>query len=118
MAYRQERLEKIIERELSSILLMDVKDDRLKYVSITKVTLTKDYSIATIYYLVHGTPEQAEATGKTLEEAKGFLRSEISKRIDLRKSPELRFKRDESLEYGSKIENILKVINKNTPTEE
>lgn len=112
MAYRQERLEKIIERELNSILLTSAKDVRLNYVLVTKVSLTKDYSIATIYYRIQGNQEQIDATKKTLEEAKGYLRTELSQRIDLRKAPELRFKEDQSLEYGEKIESILKDIYK------
>lgn len=112
MAYRQERLEKIIERELNTILLTSAKDNRLRYVLVSKVSLTKDYSIATVYYRIQGDSDQVESTRKTLEEAKGYLRSELSQRMDLRKSPELRFKEDQSLEYGQKIESILKDIYK------
>lgn len=112
MAYRQERLEKIIERELNTILLTSAKDDRLRFVLVSKVSLTKDFSIATVYYRIQGTPEQIEATKKILEEAKGYLRTELSQRIDLRKTPELRFKEEHSIEYGERIESILKDIYK------
>jgi ribosome-binding factor A len=108
MGYKQERLEKIIEREISRIIFSDVKDERLKFVTITKVSLTNDLSIATVYFRVIGNEEQKTATSTNLQEAKGFIRSSLSKAIKIRKVPDLRFKYDESLEYGDKIEKILK----------
>lgn len=111
MAYRIERIEKIIERELASILF-DVNNNKLKFVSITKVSLTNDLSIATIYYTVLGNKGEIEATKEDLEKAKGYLRSSLAKRIDLRKTPELRFKYDESLAYGNHINEILENLKK------
>ncbi|NLD26031.1 MAG: 30S ribosome-binding factor RbfA [Acholeplasmataceae bacterium] len=110
MAYKQERLEKIIEKEISKIIFSDVKDDRLKFVTITKVALTNDLSIATVYFTVIGNDAQKEATTANLQEAKGFIRSALSKVLEIRKVPELRFKYDESLDYGDKIEKILKEL--------
>lgn len=112
MSYKQERLERTIEREISKIIQTEVKDERLKYVTITKVALTNDYSYATIYYRVIGNEEQKQATAKNFVEAKGFIRSALSKRLDIRKTPELRFKYDESLEHGERIEEILKNLKK------
>ncbi len=110
MTFKKERMEKIMERELGNILLSDVKDDRLKFVTITKVDLTNDLSIATVYFSVLGSETQIEATIHTLQEAKGFIRSVLSKRIEVKKTPELRFKYDESFAQGNKIEEILKNI--------
>lgn len=108
MSYKQERLEKIIEREIGNIIMSDVKDERLKFITITKVSLTGDYSYATVYYRVLGNERQIEATSRTFEEAKGYIRTLLSKKIKMRKVPELRFKYDSSLEYGNRIEQILK----------
>ncbi len=113
MAYKKERMEKIVERELSSILFSEVKDDRLKFVTITKVDLTNDLSIATVYFTVLGNDIQIEATINTFEEAKGFIRSVLSKRLEVKKTPELRFKYDDSFKEGNKIEEILRNINNN-----
>lgn len=107
MAYKKERLEKIIERELGSIILMDVKDDRIKFVSITNVNLTNDLSIATVYYTVFGTKDQIENSTRVFKEAKGYIRSLLAKRIQVKKVPDLIFKYDVSLEEGAKIERIL-----------
>lgn len=107
MAYRIERVEKIIERELANILFDSTNNNKLKYVSITKVSLTNDLSIATVYYTVLGNLGEIESTKEDLEKSKGYLRSILAKRIDLRKTPELRFKYDESLAYGNHINEIL-----------
>ena len=58
MKHRQVRLEKIIERELSRILLTEVKDERLRYVTIFRVDLNNDYSIANVYFSVMGNEDQ------------------------------------------------------------
>ena len=75
MAYHVERVAKIIERELSQILLFEAKNQLLKYVSITKVGLTNDLSLATIWFTVIGNQNEIAATSKALEDSKGFLRS-------------------------------------------
>ena len=112
MAYRLERVEKIIERELASILFNNVKNEKLKFVSVTKVSVTKDLSIATVWYTVFCNEGEIEATKKELVEAKGYLRSELAHSLDLRKTPDLKFKYDESLAYGNKISKILEDLNK------
>lgn len=112
MSYKNERIEKIIERELSSILLLEAKNQLLKFVSITKVVVTADLSYATIWYSTLGDENEVVATSKAIDDAKGYLRSELARRLDLRKTPDLRFKLDESLSYGNKISKILEDINK------
>lgn len=112
MAFRVERVEKIIERELALILANEVKNNKLKFVSITKVSVTKDLSIATIWYTVLGKEDEIESTTKDLLEAKGYLRSELAHRLDLRKTPDLKFKYDESLAYGNHISEILDNLKK------
>ncbi len=112
MAYRIDRIEKMIEKELAYILRDEAKNELLKYVSVTKVVVTNDLSQATVWYTVLGNDNEKEATSKQLVNASGFLRSELAHRIDLRKTPELRFKYDESLEYGNRITSILDSLKK------
>ncbi len=112
MAYHVERIEKILEREIATILFDSAHNDKLKFISITKVSLTKDLSIATVYYTVLGNQGEIESTKKEFENAKGYIRSELAKRIDLRKTPELRLKYDESLAYGNRISEILNNLKK------
>ena len=111
MAFKKERLEKIIARETSQILFSEVKDQRLKLVTITNVNLSGDLSIATIFFTVYGDEEVRIETAKALEEAKGFIRLNLGHRIEVKKVPELRFKYDESFEQGNRIEDILKGLN-------
>ena len=106
MAFRIERVEKIIEREIASI------NQKLKFVSVTKVALTKDLSLATVYYTVLGNKGEIESTKEDLEKSKGYIRSLLAKRIDLRKTPDLRFKYDDSLAYGNHITEILENLKK------
>lgn len=112
MGYRVQRVEKIIERELASIIFSEVHNELIKFVSITKVALNKDMSVAMVWYTVLGNDGEIEATKKALEQAKGFLRSELAHRLDLRKTPELRFKYDESLAYGNHINEVIENLKK------
>ncbi len=107
MAFKKERMEKILERELSSIILYEVKDDRLRFVTITKVDITNDLSLATVFFSVLGTEEQIVATTEVLLEAKGYIRSILSKKLEVKKTPDLRFKYDDSFATGNRIEEIL-----------
>lgn len=107
MSFHQERLEKIIIREVSTIL-MNSKDERLRFVIVTNAHLTGDLQIATVFYTIIGSDAQKESTKKNLEEAKGYIRSSLGKVLKVKKIPDLIFKYDESLEYGNKIDNILK----------
>lgn len=112
MGHRIDRIEKMIERELALILMEEAKNELLKFVSVTKVTITNDLSLATIWYTVLGNEGEVEATSKQLVNATGFLKSELAHRLDLRKTPDLRFKYDESLAYGNKISAILDNLKK------
>ena len=112
MGFRVQRVEKIIERELASIIFTEVHNELIKFVSITKVALNKDMSVAMVWYTVLGNDGEKEATKKALEQARGFLRSELAHRLDLRKTPELRFKYDESLAYGNHINEVIENLKK------
>lgn len=112
MAFKKERMEKILEREISNIIFQDIKDERIKFVTITNVNITNDLSIATVFYTVFGNENQINASIEALSEAKGFIRTILSKRIEVKKTPDLRFKYDESYEQGNKIDAILNNLKK------
>lgn len=96
-----------IKKELSQLIQMELKDPRIGFITVTGVDITNDLSLAKVYLSVFGDEEARENTLKALEKAKGFLRSELGKRIQFRHTPELMFKLDSSIEYGSRIEKIL-----------
>ena len=118
MAFKKERLEKIIEHEHASIIMRDIKDERIKFVSITNVNLTNDLSIATVFYTVYGNDDQKDNSSRVFNEAKGYIRSLLAKRIQVKKVPDLIFKYDVSLEEGERIEKILASIRSQSKNEE
>lgn len=95
---------------ISEILATEIKDENIKFVTITSCEVTNDLSFAKVYFTVFDIDKKKE-TLKALEKAKSFIRGEISKRINIRHTPELRFIFDESIEYGNKIEKIINDIN-------
>ena len=109
MALKKEKINNIIQRELSSILMMEVKDPHIGFCTITDVEVTSDLSYAKVYvsFLNKNTKKSMEA----LERSKGYIRSLLAKRITIRKCPELQFVLDTSLAYGNKIETIINEIN-------
>ena len=106
---RVEKVQQAIQQEISNMLLLDVKDPRIKFVTVTGVALTDDMSQAKIFVSLYGSEEKKEAWD-ALNKAKGFLRSEIAKRIRLRFAPELILAKDTSLEYGAHIDSLLRKI--------
>lgn len=100
-----------IKKELSLILQNEFKDPRLGFITVTGVDVTNDLSQATVYLSVLGNDDQKSESLGALARGKGFLRSEIGRRIRLYRVPELLFKLDTSVEYGSRIEQLLREIN-------
>lgn len=105
MGISLQRLESLALRELSLILRKDAKNNYLSNITITEVRITKDLSYMKIYYTFYqGKVENYQAA---LEECKGYLRSQLAKKLNARKMPDLIFVHDEALEYGNKINEIL-----------
>lgn len=112
MSIKTQRLANVLLKEISSILMLEVKDEDIKFVTITHVDLSSDLSYAKVYCTVLD-DEKKDKTIKDLNNAKGFIRNELIKRkIEMRKIPELSFIFDESIEYGNKIEKIIEEIHK------
>ncbi len=110
MSLKIERLNSIFVKEISSILQNEVKDPNIQFVTITGCEITNDLSFAKVYYTVLDDSKKDE-TMKSLDKAKSFIRGQISQRVEIRHTPELRFIYDKSIEYGNKIEKIIKEIN-------
>ena len=106
---RIERLNDRIQEELSKILMLEVKDEDIKFVTITDCEVSSDLSYCKVYYTVLDKTKK-ESTEKALKDASGFLRGELSKKIDIRHTPELKFLYDESISYGEKIDKIIEDI--------
>ncbi|AOZ94265.1 30S ribosome-binding factor RbfA [Paenibacillus crassostreae] len=110
---RTGRVSEQIKKELSVLIQSELKDPRIGFVTVTGVEVPNDLAQAKVYLSVLGDEEQKKKTLVALDKANGFLRSELGKRIRFRHTPELFFKIDESIEYGSHIEKLLGEIEKN-----
>lgn len=110
MALRQERLAEEI-RDLLAVCFQggQLSDPRLEGVTITAVKLSPDLQVATLYYRTYS-DDQKEKAQRGLESAAGMLRNKLSKALDVRRVPTLRFFYDESLERAAKIEKLLQQI--------
>lgn len=123
--YRQGRLAEEIRKIVSELLLLEIKDPGLSgMVTVTAAEVTADGSLAKIFLTVFdedGTPEQKEQARKdvlaALQRSKGFIRTEIGRRITLRHVPDLVFRFDTSADYGRHIEELLDEVVKKNETE-
>lgn len=108
---RANRVGEQMKKELGDIISRKIKDPRVGFVTVTAVEVTNDLQQATVFITVLGDEEKKDATLNGLAKATGFIRSEIGKRIRLRKTPEIYFEFDESIDYGNKIERLLADLN-------
>lgn len=112
MVLKKDKMNGIVQRELSQILQTEVRDREIGFCTITAVDITNDLSIAKIYVTFLGKSFNQKKGIEALERSKGFIRSLLAKRLTTRRVPELKFMLDSSLEYGNKIENIITDLNK------
>jgi len=106
-----------IKKELSHIIQTEIKDPRVGFLTVTGVDVTNDLSQAKVFLSILGSDEDKNNAVKALTKATGYIRSELGKRIRLRKVPELIFKIDTSIDYSSRIENLLHQIKEENPPE-
>lgn len=109
---RSNRVAEQMKKDLGEIINQKVKDPRIGFLTITDVDVTNDLQQAKVYVSVFGDEAEKEQTLLALDKASGFIRSEIGKRIRLKKTPEIAFLFDEAFEYGSKIDAILRGLNR------
>jgi ribosome-binding factor A len=107
---RQGRIDEEYKKEISQIINYELKEPTVTgMISVTKVKVTNDLKYAKVFVSILNAKDIKE-TLAGLKKSSGYIRSELAKRINLRNTPELTFELDDSLEYGEKIENILKNI--------
>ena len=102
-----ERLNHAFQEEISMILMTEIKDEDIKFVTITGVDTTSDLSFAKVYYTVLDESKK-ESTAEALKGAASFIRTKLADRVDIRHTPELKFIYDTSIAYGEHIEKINK----------
>ena len=106
---RVERVASLIKREVSHMLMGDIKDDRVGagMVSVTDVDVSGDLQHAKVFVSIYGTEEARAETMEGLKAATGFVRSELGQRIRLRRTPEILFKEDTSMERGTRVLSLI-----------
>jgi len=107
---RSHRVGDQILREISNLLLLKVKDPRIKGVTLTEVKMSKDLRHAYVYYSLLGQDEQKKEAQAGFESAKGFIRKAVGEMLHLRYVPDIQFRYDTSLEQGQKIERLLEEV--------
>ena len=106
---RLNRIEEEIKKEISNIINYELNDPKIKgIITITKVKITPDLRYARVY--ISMLELNKKDVLKVLKKSSGYIRKEIAHKINLRVTPELVFEFDESIEYGSKIDSIIKEI--------
>lgn len=104
---RLERVAEEIRREVSDILQHRASDPRLVWTSVTRVAVSRDLSVARIHVSVLGDDDRQEEAFRALEKAAAFVRSELGRRVRLRRTPELRFIADPGIEYSLRVNRLL-----------
>ncbi len=102
------RVEKAVQRELSSIIREEVKDPRVGIMtSVTDVSLATDLKTCKVYVSVLGSEEEKSEALEALRRAEGFIRRALAANLNLRNTPELTFFKDDSIEYGVKMSGLI-----------
>lgn len=106
---RSQRVSDLIREEVADILMYRMKDPRIGFVTVTGVDLSDDLKLARVFVSILK-PEEREQTMEILNAAKPFIRSSLGKRLKMKFTPAVEFRLDTSIEYGYRIETLLKKI--------
>ena len=108
MAHRIERVNNLIRREISELIQRDLRDPRIDdFVTVTEVSTSTDLKFAKVFVSCISGKDEGRKTLTVLNSASGFLRTELARKIRLRRIPELSFYWDDSIEHG---DHILRLI--------
>ncbi|MDR5709051.1 MAG: 30S ribosome-binding factor RbfA [Armatimonadota bacterium] len=113
---RVEKLRELIREEVSEIIHRVLKDPRIGFTSVTDVELSSDLRHAKIFVSVLGSEEDRRRTMEALQNAVGFVRTELGRRIRIYRTPEIQFRLDTSIERGARVMELLRSLS--APQEE
>ena len=109
---RMERVQELMKQEISKIILEDLKDPRVGFVTVTRVHVTSDLRSARVYVSLMGTDEQMADSLRGLNRSLGFIRREVGHRVRLRYTPELSLELDDTMAYSAHIQELLLRVRK------
>ena len=104
---RADRVSDLLKVEISQMLLREVKDPHIGFMTITGVEVSKDLHVANVFYTILGDEKQVSESAQALSRVSHFIKRQLGKRLRMRYIPDIIFRYDHSLEYGAKIDNIL-----------
>ena len=107
---RTERVGSLLQMELSKLILEELKDPRLGFVTVTHVKVTPDLRSAVVFFSVMGDKKVKENSTIALEHAKGFLQRQVGFALKLRNTPKLQFELDDSLDKDFEIGQVIRKI--------
>ena len=114
---RADRVSDLLKKEISQMLLKEVKDPHIGFMTITGVEVSKDLHVAKVFYTILGDEKQASESAQALSRVSPFIKRQLGKRLRMRYIPDIIFRYDHSLEYGAKIDTILDHLKDSDETE-
>ncbi len=109
MKERSQRCRRIgdqLRGEISSMLLRDIKDPRIGFVTVMDVEVSPDLGQATVYFTVYGSDQEKADTLSGLQSTAGFIRREMGRRLHMKRIPVLHFRYDKTTDKGEHMEDI------------
>ena len=108
---RAEKVSDLLKKEISLIITNEIKDPRLQNINITAVKVSDDIGIASVFYSIIGESihkSDSKIDDRVLKKFSGMIRSNLAKKIKIRRIPKIIFRFDESIEYSENIEKLLR----------
>ena len=113
---RSDRVSDLLKEEISQLLLREVKDPHIGFITITDVEVSKDLQVAKVYYTILGDEKQLRESAQALSRVSRFIKRQLGKKLRMRHIPDIIFKYDHSLDYGDKIDHILSHLDNSEKT--
>jgi len=107
MPHRPERLAELIREEITDLIAGELSDPRVGLAQVTEVKMAPEMRVAHVFFSVMGGSQEEQRTLQGLMAARGFLRAELTRRLQIRHVPELRFEIDRSEELSSRLDQLL-----------
>ena len=108
--HRPERMAELLRQTIADAIATELKDPRVGFVTVTRVTVSPDVTHARVYVSVLGSDDEKAGAIEGLENAAGFLRTYVAKNLHVRTAPELHIELDRGLEHANQIEKILQKL--------
>ena len=118
LTHRTERIAEQLREEVSQILATEVADPGVGLVTVSRVKVTPDLSLARVYWTILGNAEERKKTTKALQRAAAFVRHVLAGRVTLRRVPEVVFQYDEGLAAHQRVEEILQELHQQAARDE